>query len=731
MSTSDKILFSHSSPDSTSEVTVIVSLYNYAQYIEQALDSVKNQTLKNMSIVIVDDCSQDQSAAIAKQWLIEHCTRFCDSLLLVHETNKKLPSTRNTALRYSKTPYVCILDADNILYPRCLEALLDGIRNSGASFAYCITEKFGSLQEDVFNLTPWNPSLLKQGNIIDAMALIRKDILDRVGAYSQLDEGMEDYDLWIKIAKIGGWGIQIPEILARYRDHRDSLSATKTIPNKKYIIDFLKETHPSFFGSLSLLRPTKPELEEDELQKEIYKAKLQLNEKSREVGFLKAELRSKDRALTFVYASKSWKLTKPMRRLLLFAKQMKAVFASGMLLRARQSVHPRTVFFRSARTGTKKSKERKKHLLIVVHELELGGAQLFAIRLANFLEKTYRVYIYCVRPQCTTPAVIGLVSEGVELLDSSGSAEELRAYILSLGIDVVNSHFWWSDKLVHEALAGLSTPWIITLHGSYEFFYAYPDQDETFLNRVREVVHRANTIVYVAEKNTSTLKSLNVVVDEKKCEKIYYGYKRAPAPVRTRQELGIPANSFVYGIVSRAIPQKGWKQAIHATIQLNSIVHADTHLILVGESEYAEELRRHYQDFPFIHFVGSSTTPGEWIPLFNVGLLPTYCIEESLPNTIIEYLFYGVPVIATDIGEIRNMLCSSTHEAGIVISLTDKQGVDTVALMKAMRTILEDKNLLATFKRNTPIFASQFDMAQCARRYTSLIERNTHNEFPK
>lgn len=231
-------------------VTVIVSLFNYKDYIIPCLESVKSQTLSNLDLIVVDDCSTDGSLEVAHDWLAENGSRFSHYLLIHHRFNKGLASSRNTGFAHARTEYVFVLDADNLLYPRCLERLVSALGNCDASFSYCYLEKFGD-ESCLQNTRPWNPAALVLGNTIDAMVLLRKSVWEQIGGYSSNDVmrlGWEDFELWFKIARSKRWGILVPEILARYRVHRSSMLNTTTNPNANKVWAYLCSNYGEFFS---------------------------------------------------------------------------------------------------------------------------------------------------------------------------------------------------------------------------------------------------------------------------------------------------------------------------------------------------------------------------------------------------------------------------------------------------------------------------------------------------
>jgi glycosyltransferase involved in cell wall biosynthesis len=230
-------------------VTVIVSLYHYGEYLPECLDSVREQTLDPLHLVIVDDHSRDDSAEVAARWLDARGQRFARYRLLRHVENQGLARTRNTAFAHADTPFVFVLDADNALYPRCLERLLSALENCRASFAYCIAQTFGDAA-GLTNYIPWNPRHFAINNIIDAMALLRKSDWEKVGGYSTTMPvmGWEDFDLWFKLARAGGWGALVPEVLTRYRVHATSMLRSVTNPRVNLLWPHLRATYPEFFA---------------------------------------------------------------------------------------------------------------------------------------------------------------------------------------------------------------------------------------------------------------------------------------------------------------------------------------------------------------------------------------------------------------------------------------------------------------------------------------------------
>jgi GT2 family glycosyltransferase len=221
----------------TPQVTVVTALYNHAGVLPGALDSVLRSQLHDFELVVVDDGSTDDSAETAARWMRDYPR--VSGRLLGHGINRGLGAARNTAIEHARAPYCFVLDADNEIYPRCLNVLawtLDAIPD--AVFAYPMLEVFGMTEAFVANdadyiLSPfgWEPQRLRLGNYIDAMSMIRTGPLRELGGFSTDRRlyGWEDYDLWCRMAERGWRGQLVPQILARYRASPSSMVSTTNL----------------------------------------------------------------------------------------------------------------------------------------------------------------------------------------------------------------------------------------------------------------------------------------------------------------------------------------------------------------------------------------------------------------------------------------------------------------------------------------------------------------------
>lgn len=229
-----------------SEVSVVIPLHNYDSYIVETLNTVLLQSIPDLSLIVVDDCSTDSSNAVAGHWMKQFGSRFHRCVLLRNRQNAKLAITRNTGADYSKSDLLFFVDADNLLYPPCLQRHRDVLHASpDAKAAYSLIEVFDA-DVGIMGAGVFSKDRLKYGNHVDAMAMLRRDFLLSIGGYRDIRFGWEDYDLWLRMCELEEFAIQIPQILSRYRVHQKSMLRTLTNVNDNHIKlrDNMMALHP-------------------------------------------------------------------------------------------------------------------------------------------------------------------------------------------------------------------------------------------------------------------------------------------------------------------------------------------------------------------------------------------------------------------------------------------------------------------------------------------------------
>ena len=113
------------------KVSILVAAYNIEPYIRQCIESVIEQTYRNIEIIIVDDCSTDRTGIICDELAASDERITC----IHHDSNRRLPSVRNTALDLATGSFIIFVDGDDWLAPDFVEYMLDMIINTGADIA--------------------------------------------------------------------------------------------------------------------------------------------------------------------------------------------------------------------------------------------------------------------------------------------------------------------------------------------------------------------------------------------------------------------------------------------------------------------------------------------------------------------------------------------------------------------------------------------------------------------
>ena len=111
-------------------VSVIVPVYNVAQYLERCLDSLAEQSYRDVEIICVDDGSTDSSPAILDAYAARECR-----LVVVHKKNGGVSSARNEGLRRATGQYVAFVDPDDTVEPGMAELMINALVQTGADFA--------------------------------------------------------------------------------------------------------------------------------------------------------------------------------------------------------------------------------------------------------------------------------------------------------------------------------------------------------------------------------------------------------------------------------------------------------------------------------------------------------------------------------------------------------------------------------------------------------------------
>ena len=228
-------------------VSVITSCYNQAPYLLETLESVKNQTYKNIQLIMWDDCSSDNSVELIEKWIADN---EVDCVFLKHEKNMGICKSLNEAFSYVKGKYLQLTAMDDILLPDKIERHVEILESSSEKDALVFsngiiidgnsrdTGKFfleyhGKNSEDLHSGNYYQMLLI--GPFMPCMSILyRVDVIRQLNGW---DENLkfEDYDMLLRIAQNFNF-IFDNNSTVKYRLHETNLHKT----HSSYDIDYAK-----------------------------------------------------------------------------------------------------------------------------------------------------------------------------------------------------------------------------------------------------------------------------------------------------------------------------------------------------------------------------------------------------------------------------------------------------------------------------------------------------------
>ena len=653
------------------DVSVIVPNYNYEEFLPVRLNSIINQTIKPKEIILLDDVSSDNSIEVSKKILEQAKKKYkINYKIIKNEKNNGCFRQWLKGIKEAKYPYLWIAEADDYAQENFIEELLPAFDDKKVVLSYA--------QSKVID---------ENCKVVDYRYTSYTDDLSKTKwEKSFVDDGEKQVKEYFSIKNI------IPNASSTIIRKSATDGLETVLKNYNVIGDWIAYIYIISKGKIAYCNK-------------------RLNGHRRHSNSIIAKQEKSNNFIEEILKIKKYVL----ENYSLNDKQINNVILS---------IEGIEYYYHRILNDEKLNKlwNEIKNIVIALPDLTVGGGQTVAIRIANALTKHYNVFLVNARSGLETKFMKQMILDTIEVLNYDDNVEKLRIYKEILDFKAGISFIWWADKLLYYAFKDSDLPLIISMHGCYEMLLHNPHIDPYFNENIEDMLNRANKIIYTAEKNKEILEKYDLI-SNLKISKIDNGFLLGTYPKKTRKELGINDDDFVFGLVARAIPEKGYEEAIKAIIELNN-KNNKAHLVLVGGSEYINKLKEQYRKYKFIHFVDKFSLPLEWIgweELFDVGLLPSYFKSESLPTVIVEYLYLQKPVIATNIAEIKSMLINDRAEAGVVIPLKNGKA-DIKELTKNMEKMMNDKSYYNNLKKNTSVLAKRFDMDLCIEKYKDLIE---------
>lgn len=202
-------------------VSVVLTTFNGKSkgFLDEAINSVLNQTYDNYELVIIDDGSKDNTSEYISLNFLHPKVR------VITQENSGVSNARNIGIENAKFELIAFLDDDDVWYPQKLAIQVEEFEKfQDIDMNYCAIErvdKHGNFLNFQYHLATSNMyEKLLFSNIVDATSgvIAKKHIFDKIGGFSEIAQGAEDYEMWIRIAskfKISS----VEQPLLKYRVH--------------------------------------------------------------------------------------------------------------------------------------------------------------------------------------------------------------------------------------------------------------------------------------------------------------------------------------------------------------------------------------------------------------------------------------------------------------------------------------------------------------------------------
>jgi len=228
-------------------ISIVTPMYNGEKFVSQTIESVLAQTYRNWEMVIVDDGSKDNSAAIVANYA-EKDSR----IRLIQQSNSGSAAARNHALREANGRYICFLDADDLWDSQFLEKQFDFLQQQDAALVYCSYRRIDVNGQEILKPFIVPPKvnykgLLKTCSISCLTAMFDKTKIGEIYFNESLKSMRDDFVFWLTILKRIDNAYGNPDVLASYR-----VFTASTTGNKKKVMkpQFMVYYHVEKLGLL-------------------------------------------------------------------------------------------------------------------------------------------------------------------------------------------------------------------------------------------------------------------------------------------------------------------------------------------------------------------------------------------------------------------------------------------------------------------------------------------------
>lgn len=209
----------------------------------EAIDSIKNQTYRNIEIIVVNDGSTNQET-------LSLLSNLGQDVIVKHKSNGGLASARNYGIRHASGEIIVTLDSDDKFEKTFISKavkILSLQPETGIVSSY--VQEFGT-SSNVWRSSAFDDfSFLTENRIVACCAFRKKCWEETKGYDEQMRSGLEDWEFWIRVTMTGWKVYVIPEKLFYYRKKKSSMLVDETRPRMDSIVSYVMDKHKDWFLS--------------------------------------------------------------------------------------------------------------------------------------------------------------------------------------------------------------------------------------------------------------------------------------------------------------------------------------------------------------------------------------------------------------------------------------------------------------------------------------------------
>lgn len=238
-------------------VSVLVVTYNSDEYIEETLDSVKNQTYQNLELIVSDDGSTDNTISKVEHWLSANKNRFVNTTVITVEKNTGVSANYNRGVKFCNGAWIKNVDGDDLLLPNCIEDNVQYVNEHtevNVLFSDLMLWEFdgkwvkkpyndSEKLKEFGNLTCEEQLLsIAQYNVLPSQTCFVRTCLLRENPYNEKYIGIEDYPMWFHLIKNHNKVYFMDKHTALYR-----VCESTTVSNQRFFSPFYLTSFRIFF----------------------------------------------------------------------------------------------------------------------------------------------------------------------------------------------------------------------------------------------------------------------------------------------------------------------------------------------------------------------------------------------------------------------------------------------------------------------------------------------------